>query len=164
MEQIVFAVVFDVYVQLLLLESLEMSNCLVSREIASEHTQSPHVTGTSVIGIKYKEGILIASDMGGSYGSTLGYKSVERIKSIGKHSLLGASGEISDFQEILRYLDDLILNDNMWDDNNSLGPKDLHSYLTRVMYSRCNKVDPLWNSLVLGGVKNGQTYLGTVST
>lgn len=44
----------------------------------------------------------------GSYGSTLRYKSVERMKPIGKHSLLGASGEISDFQEILRYLDELM--------------------------------------------------------
>lgn len=44
----------------------------------------------------------------GSYGSTLRYKSVERMKPIGKHSLLGASGEISDFQELLRYLDELM--------------------------------------------------------
>lgn len=44
----------------------------------------------------------------GSYGSTLRYKSVERIKPIGKHSLLGASGEISDFQEILQNLDELM--------------------------------------------------------
>ncbi|MBA0573669.1 hypothetical protein Golob_000932, partial [Gossypium lobatum] len=105
----------------------------------------------------------MAADMGGSYGSTLRYKSVERMKPIGKHSLLGASGEISDFQEILRYLDELILYDNMWDDGNSLGPKEVHNYLTRVMYNRRNKFNPLWNSLVLGGVKNGQKYLGTVS-
>lgn len=44
----------------------------------------------------------------GSYGSTLRYKSVERLKPVGKHSLIGASGEISDFQEIMRYLDDLM--------------------------------------------------------
>ncbi|KAF5192315.1 Proteasome subunit beta [Thalictrum thalictroides] len=44
----------------------------------------------------------------GSYGSTLRYKSVERMKSIGKHSLLGGSGEISDFQKILRYIDELM--------------------------------------------------------
>ncbi|KAL9237138.1 hypothetical protein vseg_011724 [Gypsophila vaccaria] len=128
-----------------------------------KRTQNPYVTGTSVIGIKYKDGILIAADMGGSYGSTLRYKSVERLKVIGKHSLLGASGEISDFQELLRYLDDLILTDTMWDDGNSLGPKEVHSYLTRVMYNRRNKFNPLWNSLVLGGVKNGQKYLGTVN-
>ncbi|KAI7984587.1 Proteasome subunit beta type-4 [Camellia lanceoleosa] len=46
----------------------------------------PYVTGTSVIGIKFKDGILMAADMGGSYGSTLRYKSVERLKSVGKHS------------------------------------------------------------------------------
>ncbi|CAN6466112.1 unnamed protein product [Victoria cruziana] len=105
----------------------------------------------------------MAADTGGSYGSTLRYKSVERMKAIGKHSVLGASGEISDFQEILRYLDELILYDNMWDDGNSLGPKEIHSYLNRVMYSRRNKFNPLWNTLVLGGVKNGQKYLGMVS-
>jgi 20S proteasome subunit beta 7 len=54
------------------------------------------------------------------------------------------------------------LYDNMWDDGNSFGPKEVHSYLTRVMYNRRNKFDPLWNSLVLGGVKNGQKYLGMV--
>lgn len=51
----------------------------------------------------------------------------------------------------------------MWDDGNSLGPKEVHNYLTRVMYNRRNKFNPLWNSLVLGGIKNGQKYLGTVS-
>lgn len=54
----------------------------------------------------------------------------------------------------------------MWDDGNSLGPKEIHSYLTRVMYNRRNKFDPLWNSLVLGGVKKGpkgdEKYLGMV--
>ncbi|KAG8655283.1 proteasome subunit beta type-4 [Manihot esculenta] len=136
---------------------------LLGPESASERTLYPYVTGTSVVALKYKDGILMAADMGASYGSTLRYKSVERIKSVGKHSLLGASGEISDFQEILRYLDELILYDNMWDDGNSLGPKEVHNYLTRVMYNRRNKFNPLWNSLVLGGVKNGQKYLGMVS-
>ncbi|KAL2502367.1 Proteasome endopeptidase complex [Forsythia ovata] len=30
-----------------------------------------------------------------------------------------------------------------------------------IMYNRRNKFNPLWNSLALGGVKNGQNYLGT---
>lgn len=54
------------------------------------------------------------------------------------------------------------LYDNMWDDGNSLGPKEVHNYLTRVMYNRRNKFNPLWNALVLGGVKNGEKYLGMV--
>jgi len=132
-------------------------------ETGTERTLNPYVTGTSVLGLKYKDGVILASDMGGSYGSTLRYKSVERIKPIGKHTLLGASGEISDFQEILRYLDELIIYDDMWDDGNSLGPKEVHNYLCRVMYNRRNKFNPLWNSLVLGGVKKGQKYLGVVN-
>ncbi|XP_047313439.1 proteasome subunit beta type-4-like [Impatiens glandulifera] len=132
-------------------------------EQSSERTLYPYVTGTSVIGMKYKDGIIMAADMGGSYGSTLRYKGVERLKSVGKHSIIGASGEISDFQDIMRNLDDLILYDNMWDDGNSLGPKEVHNYLTRLMYNRRNKFNPLWNSLILGGVKNGNKYLGTVS-
>jgi 20S proteasome subunit beta 7 len=132
----------------------------------TQRTQYPYVTGTSVIALKYKDGVIMACDTGASYGSTLRYKSVERIKAVGKHSLIGASGEFSDFQEILRYLDELTLSDHMWDDGNSLGPKEIHSYLTRVMYNRRNKFDPLWNSLVLGGVKKGpkgdEKYLGMV--
>ncbi|XP_039157079.1 proteasome subunit beta type-4 isoform X2 [Eucalyptus grandis] len=134
-----------------------------SGSLFSERTLYPYVTGAALVAVEYKDGILMAADMGGSYGSTLRYKTIEQIKPIGKHSLLGASGEISDFQEILRYLDELILYDNMWDDGNSLGPKEVHNYLTQVMYNRRNKFNPLWNSLVLGGVKNGQKYLGMVS-
>ncbi|KAI3985163.1 hypothetical protein MKX01_027708 [Papaver californicum] len=142
---------------------MERIEGMLGPEDNKSRTLSPYVTGTSVIGIKYKDGVLMAADMGGSYGSTLRYKNVERVKPVGKHTLVGASGEISDFQEIMRYLDELILYDNMWDDDNSLGPKEIHNYLTRVMYNRRNKFDPLWNSLVIGGVKNGKKYLGTVS-
>ncbi|KAL3617696.1 Proteasome subunit beta type-4 [Castilleja foliolosa] len=146
-----------------LTDSAPAMNNLLGSEADSQRTLYPYVTGTSVVGIKYKDGILLAADMGGSYGSTLRYKTVERLKPVGKHSIIGASGEISDFQEIMRYLDEQILYDNMWDDGNSLGPKEVHNYLTRVMYNRRNKFNPLWNSLVLGGIKNGQKYLGTVS-
>ncbi|KAH0909903.1 hypothetical protein HID58_033224 [Brassica napus] len=142
---------------------IDNGDALKNAEADSQRTLYPYVTGTSIVAIKYKDGVLMASDMGGSYGSTLRYKNIERVKAIGKHSLLGASGEISDFQEILRYLDELVLNDNMWDDGNSLGPKEVHNYLTRVMYNRRNKFNPLWNTLVLGGVKNGEIYLGMVS-
>ncbi|CAA0843312.1 Proteasome subunit beta type-4 [Striga hermonthica] len=146
-----------------LADSAPVTSNLLGSEADSQRTLYPYVTGTSVVGIKYKDGILLAADMGGSYGSTLRYKTVERLKPVGKHSIIGASGEISDFQEIMRYLDELILFDNMWDDGNSLGPKEVHNYLTRVMYNRRNKFNPLWNSLVLGGIKNGQKYLGTLS-
>lgn len=44
----------------------------------------------------------------GSYGSTTRYKSVERLKAVSNNTLLGATGEISDFQAILQLLDRLM--------------------------------------------------------
>ncbi|CAN0329823.1 unnamed protein product [Discosporangium mesarthrocarpum] len=44
------------------------------------HTTRPMVTGTSVLGIKYKDGVMLAADTLASYGSLARYKSVERIK------------------------------------------------------------------------------------
>lgn len=65
--------------------------------------------------------------------------------------------------EIVKYLDELILHDNMWDDGNSLGPKEVHNYLTWVMYNRRKKFDPLWNLISYTWWSEGQKYLGLVS-
>lgn len=72
-----------------------------------QRTQMPYVTGTSVLAIKYKEGVMVACDTLGAYGSTKRYKSIERIKRVNDHVVIAASGEISDFQYILRLLDEL---------------------------------------------------------
>lgn len=72
-----------------------------------QHTQYPYVTGTSVLAIKYKDGVMVACDTLGAYGSTKRYKSVERIKRINDHVVVAASGELSDFQYIIKLLDEL---------------------------------------------------------
>ena len=43
------------------------------------------------------------------------------------------------------------------DDGHSLHPEHIHEFLARVMYERRTKNDPLWNYLVVGGVKNGKS-------
>ena len=49
-------------------------------------------------------------------------------------------------------------------DGHSLTPSQLYAYLSRVMYQRRSKVDPLWNSYIVGGVdqKTGAPFLGYV--
>merc|ERR1712070_295135 len=54
-------------------------------------------------------------------------------------------------------------DDYCYDDGQTLTPKEVYCYLTRVMYNRRNKFDPLWNSLVVAGFENGESFLGTVS-
>lgn len=42
------------------------------------------------------------------------------------------------------------------DDHPTLGPKQIYEYLSNLMYARRSKMDPLWNSMLLGGVKDGE--------
>lgn len=125
---------------------------------------NPIVTGTSVIGVKYRDGVLLAADMNAAYGTTLRYKSVSRLHRVGEHTVLGASGEMSDFQYLQRLLEELTTDDFTFDDGGIMTPKDIHNYLTRVLYNRRSKFDPLMNNIVVAGFKNGESYLGTVNS
>lgn len=125
-------------------------------------TQQPIVTGTSVLGLKYDGGVLMVADMLGSYGSMARFKCVERLKQFGDCTVVGAGGDLSDFQHIEELLDELISEDALYDDGSRLNPWNIHSYLCRVMYNRRSKMDPLWNSLVVGGFRDGKSFLGTV--
>lgn len=122
------------------------------------------MTGTSVLAVTYKDGVVIAADTLASYGSTKRYKDFNRLAAVGRSTAVGASGELSDFQYLLRLLRELQDEEFAADDGAAaLQPSEIHSYLSRVLYNRRNKFDPLWNSLVVGGVQNdGTPYLGTV--
>jgi len=115
-------------------------------------TLDPIVTGTSVIAIKFDKGILMASDTLGSYGSLARFRNIERQRPIGASTLIGGSGEYSDFQYILEVLDDLVKEDEVSEDKHHKQPREIYSYLTRVMYNRRSKFDPLYNQLVIAGI------------
>lgn len=126
-------------------------------------TTSPIVTGTSVVALKYKDGVMMAADTLGSYGGLARFKDVKRIFSVGKKTLIGGSGDISDLQEIEKMLDDMVVADACIDDGNSLDAHSIHTYLGRIMYQKRSKMNPLWNSLVVAGLKADKTpFLGTV--
>ncbi|PNH10226.1 Proteasome subunit beta type-4 [Tetrabaena socialis] len=127
-----------------------------------QHTKYPYVTGSSVVAIKYKDGVLVGCDMLGAYGSTKRYKSTQRIHQVNSKCVVAAGGEVSDFQHIITLLDELTTDDYRTDDGIELTPQEVYSYLCRVMYNRRNKFDPLWNSLVVGGVQGGVPFLGMV--
>ncbi|KAJ1918394.1 Proteasome subunit beta type-7 [Mycoemilia scoparia] len=127
-----------------------------------KHISSPAVTGSSVLGIKYKDGLMFAADCLGSYGSMLKFKNQHRLHAIGKSTVLAFSGDVSDFQYMQETLDELMNSERNWEDDQSLGTKSIYSYIHAIMYQRRSKVDPLWNSYVVGGIEKGKPFMGYV--
>lgn len=84
---------------------------------------------------------------------------MQRLHAVGQNTVIGASGDMSDFQCIQSILDQLIIDEFAAQDNHSLGPLEVHAYLGQLMYARRSKMDPLWNALLVGGVKDGERYL-----
>lgn len=126
------------------------------------HTSQPIVTGTSVLGIRYKDGVMLATDTLASYGSLARFMDITRISQFGQNTLIGASGDMSDWQYVQHTLSKLITSENVADDHHQLTPTQIYAYLAKVMYKRRSDMNPLWNSFVLGGVdpKTGTPFLG----
>ena len=125
-------------------------------------TSQPIVTGTTVIGLKYADGVMLAADTLASYGSLARYNDVRRISKVGLNTLIGASGEISDYQSILDILESMHREDTNQDDGYTRTPQEIHSYLRAIMYQRRNKGDPLWNQLLVAGYRSEKPFLGYV--
>ncbi|KAJ3321244.1 Proteasome subunit beta type-7 [Boothiomyces sp. JEL0866] len=65
-----------------------------------QHTQQPIVTGTSVLGIVYKDGVMLAADTLASYGSLAQIRDMKRLAGFGDYTVIGAGGDMSDWQHI----------------------------------------------------------------
>jgi len=127
-----------------------------------KRTTDPIVTGTSVLGIKYNGGVMIVADTLGSYGSLARFKSIQRIQKVGNYTAIGGSGEYSDFQTLMVQLEKMVDNDFDEDDGVEKTPREIYSYVSQVMYSRRNNMDPYYNQLVIGGFHQGKDFLGYV--
>jgi 20S proteasome subunit beta 7 len=128
----------------------------------TKHTLQPIVTGTTVLGIKYNGGVMMAADTLGSYGSLARYKEVQRVQQVGNFTLIGASGEISDYQSILESLQTMHQSDVNQDDGYTRLPSEFFHYLRSMLYQRRNKGNPYWNQILVGGFENGKSFLGYV--
>ena len=127
-----------------------------------KHSTSVVYSGSSVIGLKYNKGIIIACDTRMCYGSSLSLvSSKERIKALNKRTLVGYSGEFSDMQETSRILNELILEDQLeTNGKDTKGPVELGHYLSSLHYRKRNNLDPYLNSAIVGGIDfNGDIVL-----
>uniref|UniRef100_H2RJK8 Proteasome subunit beta n=3 Tax=Takifugu TaxID=31032 RepID=H2RJK8_TAKRU len=126
------------------------------------HTLNPMVTGTSVLGVKFTGGVIIAADMLGSYGSLARFRNISRLMKVNNSTILGASGDYADYQYLKQVIEQMVIDEELLGDGHSYSPKAVHSWLTRVMYNRRSKMNPLWNTVVIGGFYGGESFLGYV--
>eukprot|EP00794_Sanderia_malayensis_P006519 gene6519-7263_t len=103
-------------------------------DAGSTRSMQPMVTGASVLGVKFNGGVVIAADMLGSYGSLARFPGISRIAKINDNTIIGASGDYADFQHLTKILDSMMRS----------------------------KFNPLWNTVIVAGYKNGKSLLGYV--
>jgi len=142
--------------------SNEMNKATSSNEFGSQRTSQPITTGTSVIGVKFTNGVLIAADTLVSYGSLASFRNVDRVYKINENCIIGAGQDYADFQFIKRYIDEKVTEDFCYDDKIEMKPRSLYNWLTRMMYNKRSRMDPLWVDLVVGGIQDGEPFLGHV--
>eukprot|EP00088_Acartia_fossae_P001882 TRINITY_DN10737_c0_g1_i2.p1 TRINITY_DN10737_c0_g1~~TRINITY_DN10737_c0_g1_i2.p1 ORF type:complete len:274 (+),score=61.01 TRINITY_DN10737_c0_g1_i2:30-824(+) len=126
-------------------------------------TQSPVTTGTSTFAMKFDGGVILAADTLGSYGSMAMFTDLQRVMKVNDQTCVVAGGDIADFQFLQSVIEQKQIDEDCRDDGLSLKPAALHSWLTRVMYNRRSKFDPLWNIYLVGGMQDGEPFLGYVN-
>jgi len=105
---------------------------------------------------------MMAADNLASYGSLARFKDIERLYAVGNNTVIGAGGDMSDFQYLKNQLEELVIDEFTAQDGHSLGPAEIHEYLAQVMYARRSRMDPLWNAILVGGLKDGKKFLSFV--
>ena len=95
-------------------------------------SHGPVNVGTSVFALKYKDGVMVAADTHVTYGSMLKQKDQSRMAALGHESIVAASGEMADFQDLYKslnnkYEEDLIENDGA----TFLHPRDYLNWIAR---------------------------------
>ncbi|KAI0890477.1 proteasome endopeptidase complex, beta subunit [Annulohypoxylon maeteangense] len=126
----------------------------------NQHTQSPVVTGTSVVAMKFKDGVVMAADNLASYGSLARFTDVKRLRTFAETSLVGFGGDVSDMQYLDRHLTGLNIDEAYQESAHTLNARSLHKYLSKLLYHRRSKFDPLWNHLLVAGLdEEGAPFL-----
>jgi len=128
----------------------------------NSRSQYPITVGTSVFGIKYKDGVIIAADTMGNYGRLSRYPNLQRVNKVNETTVVASSGDIADFQYLYSLIESKQNEEDIKGGGVTMRPEALHCWLNRVLYNRRSKFDPLWNTIIVGGMQDGKPFLGCV--
>eukprot|EP00658_Telonema_sp_P-2_P027589 TRINITY_DN21286_c0_g2_i1.p1 TRINITY_DN21286_c0_g2~~TRINITY_DN21286_c0_g2_i1.p1 ORF type:complete len:220 (+),score=60.94 TRINITY_DN21286_c0_g2_i1:194-853(+) len=120
-------------------------------------------SGGSVIAVKYDGGVLMAADTLLSFGSLAKWPNIPRIKIIGKHTAVCASGDYADFQEVCKDLEEGEAADQLIADGIEKTPEELFSVLHRTIYGkRCEFKPAMCKFIVIGSTGKNEDFIGAV--
>ena len=71
--------------------------------------------------------------------------------------MVGFGGDVSDMQYLDRHLLELATDEAYAGPEHQLNGRNLHKYLSKLMYHRRSKFDPLWNHLLVAGLDEAGT-------
>lgn len=114
-------------------------------------------TGTSVLGLAFDGGVIVACDTLVSYGSMARFKNCERVKVVNDHTVVAATGDYADYQFLTKIIHQKQIDEKQWNDGLQLYPAALHSWITRVSYNRRSKFQPLFCAWVVAGLQPNET-------
>lgn len=88
---------------------------------------------------------------------------MKRLRKYNATAVLGIGGDVSDMQYLDRLLQSLDINENYGSSGHDLNAKNIHTYLSKVMYKRRSDVNPLWNHILVAGLDgDGKPFLSSV--
>lgn len=87
-----------------------------------------------------------------SYGSLARFTDVKRLRPFNSKIIIGIGGDVSDMQYLDRHLTSLDIEGNYGSNGHDLNAKNLHTYLSKVMYKRRTDINPLWNQILVAGL------------
>jgi len=131
-------------------------------------TLQPSVTGSIILGLRYKDGVIMACDTMGSYGGLRKYKDINRIITVNEQCMVAASGDVADFIELERMIMEQVRQDEVCADHGvQFNAKSLHSWIQTVFYARRSKQNPFWLTVAVGGFSDknqSKPFLGVIDS
>ena len=136
--------------------------CKKDQVDSRSRTLQPTVTGTSVLGLTFEGGAIIAADTLGSYGSMARFRNLSRIMKVNDWTVMSAAGDYADFQYLKEELRQMVIDEEILNDGFTMPPSAVHSWITRVLYHRRSRFNPLWNTVTVAGYEDGKGFLASV--
>ena len=80
-------------------------------------------------------------------------------------TIVGCTGDYADFQWLRQVIEQKQIDEevNGYGGCETTKPSALYHWLTRFLYNRRSKFDPLWTTVVVGGMQDGAPFLGCVN-